>query len=502
MQTAVLQLTESVRDLDEGHMNGVAYDTAWVARVKNEWGTPLFPACIQWLLENQHPDGSWGSHVNWVPDRVLSTLVAMIALAETDKERFKERIQRGESYIWEHIDELGNEYRRLAGIELIFPTLMKEAEELNLNLPFHKKKYEEERRIKLKKIDRSLWYHKFTTLPYSLEFLGDELDTEKVAGLLSENGSVFNSPSTTAYVLMHTGIGKAYAYLQRTLMQTGDGSIMTVHPFEIFENSWMMYNFMIGGIDVPDVYMKFCNYFLQCMSPRGVGASVYFPLPDADDTAMVAKILAWNGVFISPSVFASYSTGDHFVTYGFEETESSITTNLHMLDFLKECRHPQSQEIGERILQFVQKEMHYPGYWIDKWHTSLYYPTSHAVIALSHADNVLASKAVSWILETQNENGMWGCEKGSIEETAYVVQALLYYHTNVERIDLEPIVRAVPYLKTMDMREHPEFWVAKGLYVPTNIVRSAVVSALNMYRTLIERSTLRDSHINLRRKCR
>ncbi|MBU7044926.1 MAG: hypothetical protein HXS54_00700 [Theionarchaea archaeon] len=108
MQTAVLQLTESVRDLDEGHMNGVAYDTAWVARVKNEWGTPLFPACIQWLLENQHPDGSWGSHVNWVPDRVLSTLVAMIALAETDKERFKERIQRGESYIWEHIDELAS----------------------------------------------------------------------------------------------------------------------------------------------------------------------------------------------------------------------------------------------------------------------------------------------------------------------------------------------------------------------------------------------------------
>jgi hypothetical protein len=223
------------------------------------------------------------------------------------------------------------------------------------------------------------------------------------------------------------------------------------------------------------------------MTPRGVGASAWFPLPDADDTAVVAKVLARNGVFISPSIFDTYGVGDHFVTYGFEETESSITTNLHILDFLKECRHPQSQELAQRIVRFVQKEMRYPGYWIDKWHSSAYYPTSHAVIAFSNVDNTLAGKAVSWILQTQNENGMWGHDGGSIEETAYAVQALLYYHTHVERIDLESVARAVPYLFAADLDVCPEFWVAKGLYVPTNIVRSVVVSALNMYRTVMRR---------------
>ena len=488
MQTTVLQLTESVKNLDEGLMNGVAYDTAWVARVRNKQGKSVFPECVKWLLENQKPDGSWGSCVNNVQDRVLSTLVALITLAETDRERFRERIKCGESYIWNHIDELGNEYRRLAGIELILPTLMKEAEELDLNLPYHKKKYEDERRIKLNKIDRSLWYCKATTLPYSLEFMGDEIDREKAVRLLSKNGSVFNSPSTTAYVLQHTGVHEAYVYLRRTLQQTGDGSIMTVHPFEIFENSWMIYNFILGGIDAPDVYAKYCSYFLKCMSPRGVGASVYFPLPDADDTAVVAKVLAHNGIYISPSIFKPYNIGEHFVTYGFEETESSITTNLHILDFLKECRDSQAQETIECILQFIRKEMQYPGYWIDKWHTSVYYPTSHAVIALAHVDNILASDAVSWILETQNENGMWGHEKGSIEETAYAVQALLHYHLHVERLDLKPIMKAIPHLLNMNIGMYPEFWVAKGLYVPTNIVRSVIVSALNLYKKAIGRS--------------
>jgi len=490
MQTAVLQSTRSLNYPNEGKMNGVAYDTAWVARVKDQQGDPLFPECIKWLVENQYPDGSWGSSVRHVQDHILSTLVAIIALSEMDKKKFEDRIHRGESYIWDHIDELGNEDRRLAGIELIFPTLMKEAEAIGLNLPYHKRKYEEERRIKLEKIDRSLWYCKSTTLPYSLEFLGDELDTEKAAGLLSENGSVFNSPSTTAYVLQHTGIPEAYTYLLRTLMHTGDGSIMTVHPFEIFEGSWIIYNYMIGGIDVCDIYGKYYAFFLHCMSPRGVGASMYFPLPDADDTALVAKVLAHNGIFVSPSIFESYYTGNHFVTYGFEETESSITTNLHILDFLKEYSNfQQVREVEEHILQFVRREMRYPGYWVDKWHASIYYPTSHAVIALSHVDNALASKAVQWILETQNENGMWGCEKGSIEETAYAVQALLHYHMNVERIDLGLVARAVRHLFAIDMGEWPEFWVAKGLYVPTNIVRSAVVSALNMYNTAMGRSS-------------
>jgi halimadienyl-diphosphate synthase len=489
MQTAVLQLAEPVRNLDEGQMNGVAYDTAWVARVRDKQGTPLFPECIKWLLENQKPDGSWGSHVNHAQDRVLSTLVAIISLAEIDSKRFEPYIRRGESYIWNHIDELGSEYRRLAGIELILPTLMEEAEKLNLNLPFHKKKYEEERRRKLEKVDKSLWYFKSTTLPYSLEFLGDDFDREKAAGLLSENGSVFNSPSTTAYVLMHTRMHKAYEYLRRTLMQTGDGSIMTVHPFEIFENSWMIYNFMLGGIDAPNVYAKYCSYFLNCMTPRGVGASVYFPLPDADDTAVVAKVLAKNGIFISPSILEPYYMKGHFVTYGFEETESSVTTNIHILDFLKDYGNfSRSQEIKEHILQFLRKEMKCPGYWIDKWHASIYYPTSHAVIALSHIDNVLASKAVSWILETQNENGMWGYEGGSIEETTYAVQALLYYHMHVERIDLEPVAKAMPHICVVNMKECPEFWVAKGLYVPTNILTSAIASALNMYKTAAKRS--------------
>lgn len=485
MQT-VLQLVEPADYPDGGKMNGVAYDTAWAARVKDQQGKPLFPECVKWLLENQHINGSWGGVFSHVQYHVLSTLVSIIALSEINKEKYKTKIHQGEIYIWNHIDELGNEDRRLAAIELIFPALMMEAEDLQLNLPFSKSKYEKERRMKLGKIDKSLCYNKSTTLAHAIEFLGDEIDPMKAGGLLSKNGSVFNSPASTAYILKHTGIQDAYRYLRKVLLQSESGSMATVYPFEIFESSWMMYNFMVGGIDMLDVFAKYCDYYLCCMSPRGIPVSACFPLPDADDTAVVAKILARNGISVSPSVFESYSTGEHFVTYGFE-TESSITTNLHILDFLKDCRNC-PQEITERLLRFVQREMRYPGYWIDKWHASVYYPTAHAILALVHMDNALASRAVSWILETQNENGMWGYEEGTIEETAYAVQALMYYHMNVETIDLDPVVRALPHLLNMGVKEHPDFWAAKALYFPTNIVRSAVVSAVNMSRRVMKRS--------------
>ena len=492
MQTMILQFTESANYPDEGRMNGVAYDTAWVGRVKDSYGSPLFPQCINWLVENQKADGSWGSCVNHIQDRILSTLVSILALSETDKPRYASQIRRGESYIWDHVDQLGTEYRRLAGIELIFPTLMREAEEGGLNLPFHTQKYETEKKSKLDKIDPSLWYKKCTTLPYSLEFLGEAVDMNRISALFSANGSVFNSPSTTAYVFSHTRNQHAFAYLKRTLSKTGNGSIMTVHPFEIFESGWMIYNFMLGGIIVPDVYGKFSQFFMQCMTPRGWGASVYFPLPDADDTAIIAQVLAQNGVTIDPSLFEQYLIGNHLVTYGFEETESSITTNIHVFDFLKKCRNSkQAEEMTEHIFRFIQQEMRQPGYWEDKWHISPYYPTSHAIIALSSVDDYLTSRGISWLLETQHENGMWGYEDGSIEETAYALQALLYYHLYVEQIDLDAVIKGISHLFTMNMGKYPELWVAKGLYVPTNIVRSAVISALNLYRTAMKRNTFK-----------
>lgn len=62
-----------------------SYDTAWVAMVPspNSPGNPCFPGCLQWLLENQLSDGSWGPPHRYpllTKDSLSSTLACVLAL--------------------------------------------------------------------------------------------------------------------------------------------------------------------------------------------------------------------------------------------------------------------------------------------------------------------------------------------------------------------------------------------------------------------------------------
>lgn len=68
---------------DDGDITISAYDTAWVALVKDVSGSgrPQFPSSLEWIVNNQLPDGSWGDHLIFLAhDRLSSTLACIIAL--------------------------------------------------------------------------------------------------------------------------------------------------------------------------------------------------------------------------------------------------------------------------------------------------------------------------------------------------------------------------------------------------------------------------------------
>lgn len=63
------------------------YDTAWVAMVpsRDEPKQPCFAQCLDWILENQREDGSWGlspTHSLLVKDSLSSTLACLLALSK------------------------------------------------------------------------------------------------------------------------------------------------------------------------------------------------------------------------------------------------------------------------------------------------------------------------------------------------------------------------------------------------------------------------------------
>lgn len=70
---------------DKVELSVSAYDTAWVAMVPspNSLNKPLFPECINWVLDNQHSDGSWGilhNHQLLMKATLLSTLACVLTL--------------------------------------------------------------------------------------------------------------------------------------------------------------------------------------------------------------------------------------------------------------------------------------------------------------------------------------------------------------------------------------------------------------------------------------
>ena len=486
MRNVVRKPFESVNS-DERKISSAAYDTAWVARVTDQGGKSLFPECIQWLLENQKPDGSWGGQILSYHDRIISTLSALVALKEIGRGRYNDYIQRGEKYIWENVKNLEHDHCRFISSELLFPSLMRQAASAGLNLPYHTKIYEREYQAKLSKVEKSQWYSPVTPLSYSLEFLGEEVDMRCLANVLLPNGSVAASPAATAFFLNHIKDERAFEYLKKVLTATGNGSVMTVYPIEVFEYSWTIYNLMLAGLYF-DWYAEICNYFLNHMESSGFGWSTESPIHDADGTAMVLRVLYDMGFPVDVRILERYNTGDYYVTYG-DELDFSISTNIHVLNFIGNCPvFSEKEEIIENLIQFLKREIHPAGFWIDKWHASAFYPTCHAVLALCEIEPSLAEKAVSWILKSQNENGTWGENNGTLEETAYTAQSLLCYHQEVEHINIDSISKALscfghdilPLLNTL-----PELWVGKVLYYPRNVVLSAILSASIMHNTAI-----------------
>ena len=75
------KIREILKCLNDGDISISPYDTAWVALVKDNNGSPLFPSSLQWIVDNQHQDGSWGDHLLFSPhDRIINTLACVIAL--------------------------------------------------------------------------------------------------------------------------------------------------------------------------------------------------------------------------------------------------------------------------------------------------------------------------------------------------------------------------------------------------------------------------------------
>ncbi len=483
---------ELIKNLSQ-RMGPSPYDIAWLGRLKDKaQNQPYWPEMIHWLMDNQRPDGSWGGEIPYYHDRIICTLAAAIALQENGRSaETKKAIKRAETFLWHHLHFLHRDPFELVGFELLFPTLLEDARSAGLDVPNHTCGYGKIQAEKLQLIPPKYLYSPQISTVHSLEFLGKKGDGEKMTQAIASNGSLGNSPATTAYYLMVNGKqdGRAIRYLQNMRQQMAH--IIYLYPFRTFELTWALNNLAFSGLPITEFAETAIWEELDSqLGSRGIGLDPSFGIPDGDITSVTTRLLMLAGYEVDPMILARFQDkkSNIFKTYDFERN-ISIGTNLHAMEALELMvgSYPNRYEVLEEIIIKLLDNRIFSVYWIDKWHISPYYATAHVLVGLLRHDAFLiyiCQPTIDWMLHTQRPDGSWGFyETGTVEETAYVLTALLYYHQH-KPVKKEVLQRAAEFLAVNHQgpdSDYPELWIGKCLYTPQDVVRSAVLSALILY---------------------
>lgn len=478
-------VTQLLGGLLDGAISETAYDTAVVSRLRSERdpGAPAYPASLGWLRRYQWADGSWGGRIRTAHDRLVSTLAAVLRLAELPDDWARAAVRDGVAFLWEHAHGWqGGEHETIA-FELLVPQLLQEARRRELALPYQAfAPLAALREEKLRRVPDGDLYARPTTLVHSLEFLGDALDPRRVGRLRGGNGSYGNSPSATAHVLAHARDDAAEAYLRRVMAVSLNGGVPNVYPSEIFERAWALYNLGLAGVRGPGL-RPHLQYLADSLRPGGVGISREGLIPDADDTAMALIVLGRAGWPVAPDVLLAFEREDCFSCFPFERN-TSISANARALEAFKEGSPPGDARYAApiaKLLAYLRDRRIDGRYWQDKWHVSPYYATAQVVLAARDLADDLVAPARGWLLETQWPEGSWGRYGGTSEETAYALQALLARPAG-DPATAAALARGAAYLSAhFADTDYPELWIGKGLYTPYAVVRSAVLSALQLY---------------------
>lgn len=489
------QFISLLHKIGPGKMSNTAYDTAWIARLHQQPEmVPFALQAINWLRDEQLPDGSWGAKTPvYHHDRVICTLGALISLAEFGDSQDNQRIARGLEALSYHQQRLEDD---LAGetiaFEMLTPTLLIEAVRLGLIKNKDTKKLRQYATAREEKLARSpgKMISRFITMAFSAEMAGsDGLHILDCENLQEVNGSIAHSPSATAYFLRFVDPHNQAAvdYLKRTV---AEGGAPNVAPFDIFEAAWSLWNYAIMETNDPEINSicsQHINFLLSHWDPEvGIGHAAGYTPRDGDDTGFIFEVMSRFGRKLSINPILNYEEADHFQCFKIE-SNPSISTNIHIFGALKHAGLCLNHRSVNKVRQFLQANRKPAGFWVDKWHVSPYYTTSHLIITCAGYDDDLVQTAVDWIIQNQNEDGSWGAYGPTAEETAYCLQALVIWAKYGRFSHLTAIEKGVSWLEQHQDPKYPPLWIGKCLYAPENVIQSAILSAIMMSRSLLNK---------------
>lgn len=497
MHSELLNLEQETRQLllamgAGRHITPSAYDTAWVARLR-DFDRTLSDMALDWLCANQLPDGSWGAaQPKNYQDRLVCTLSALIALARRGRrESDRRQIALGQAALEQLHGEGGNGTSAslpysTVGFELIVPTLMAEAERLGIIQRQDGSllaRLDKARTRKLASLPKGM-INRYVTVAFSAEMAAD--DTQHlldVPNLQEANGSVAYSPAATAYFasLVRPGDPGALSYLRS--MADANGAYPYVVPVDVFETAWPLWNLTLHK-EIDPGLLALCQPHLDFLTKywqpgRGMASVAGLSLVDGDATSTTFEVLARFGCAPDVAGVMNFEADQCFRCYALE-SDASLSTNVHVLGALRAAGFEAQHPVVQKVVNFLRQMQTSQAFWSDKWHVSPYYVTAHAIIASAGYTRELAEAAVQWMLRTQNADGSWGYLLPTAEETAYCLQALAVWRRLEGPVPAQALECGAAWLVQHTEPPYPPLWIGKSLYHLEYVVRSAIVSALRL----------------------
>ncbi|KAK7401598.1 hypothetical protein VNO78_13208 [Psophocarpus tetragonolobus] len=291
-----------------------SYDTAWVAMIPSPTSphTPFFPQCLNWLLDNQLIDGSWGlpdRHPLLLNDALLSTLACVLALKQWGVG--EDQINRGLQFIESNITSINDEKQHpLIGFGILFPSMIEYAQQMGINLPIGTTSLEammQKREIEIQRASQGNSEGGRAYLAYISEGMLESQDWKTIMKYQGKNGSLFNSPAATAAVFQHLKNAECLGYLQSVLEKFGN-AVPTIYPLDIYARLYMVDSLEKLGInhhfkeEIQSVLDGTYRYWMQ-------GVDDIFL--DPTTCAMAFRMLRLNGYDVSSDPFYQY-TEDKF----------------------------------------------------------------------------------------------------------------------------------------------------------------------------------------------
>ncbi|KAL3683263.1 hypothetical protein R1sor_001285 [Riccia sorocarpa] len=342
IEALVYSIKESLACLihTDGEVSVSAYDTAFVARISSEHDVkkPQFPKSLEWIVANQHPDGSWGDTLkDWIYDRMNQTLACVVALKFWNY--CDDCVQKGVEYINLNAHKLESEdmNRMPIGFEVAFTAMLSEAKSLGLRLPYDipfLHLLQKTRNRKLERVPLELLHSQPTTMLHNLEGIQSlNIDWQGLLKFQADDGSICCSPSSTAVVYMHTRNPKCLSFLIRVL-EKFENAVPTVYPLDIFHNLWVVDTLERLGIAryfSEEIDRVLATVYKHWSDEQGIcWARVLKDVPDLDDSSMAFRLLRQHGYKVSADAFEAFYKDNAFACFAVGQMVQGVSDMLNL----------------------------------------------------------------------------------------------------------------------------------------------------------------------------